>query len=255
MTWDPTQYAHFGSERLRPAIDLLARVPADAPATVIDLGCGAGAVLPLLRARFPDATILGVDRSPEMLEQASGRGADELVLADALTWEPPIRPGLIYSNAALHWIDDHAALFRRLIELLPEAGVLAVQMPRNHDRPSHRAIADTVREGPWRSQLEPILLPREWPVWEPERYHALVHPVVSEVDVWEVDYLHRLEGDDPIVEWTKGSALRPFLDALGAGEVEAFLDAYRRRVDAAYRTEPDGSTLLRFRRLFVVATR
>jgi trans-aconitate 2-methyltransferase len=211
--------------------------------------------LPLLRARFPEANILGIDRSPAMLERAKGRGADELCLADAATWAPSTAPQLIYSNAALHWIDDHQSLFPRLVGLLDGGGVLAVQMPRNHDRPTHRAIAETVREGPWSAELEPILGPRERPVWPPERYHALISPLVADLDVWEVDYLHRLEGRDAIVEWTKGSALRPFLDALDEAAARSFLDAYRRRVEAAYRIEPDGSTLLRFRRLFFVATR
>lgn len=252
-SWDVAQYERFAEPRLRPALELLARVPLQSASMVVDLGCGTGAMLKPLRARFPAARLIGVDSSPEMLARAVD--ADDLVVADAATWTPPPGTDLLYSNAALHWVDDHARLFPRLIDALAPGGVLAVQMPRNHDRPSHRLIADTVRSGPWRARLEPVLASREWPVDDPTEYWDLMSGLVSSLDLWEVDYLQPLHGRDAVAEWTRGTALRPFLSALDDEEAEAFYEAYRARVGDAYPRRADGTTLLAFRRLFFVAMR
>lgn len=251
--WDPTTYERFSSPRLRPALELLARVPLDTAATVVDLGCGTGVMFEALRQRFPTARLVGVDSSEGMLAEAAG--ADEVILADAAVWTPDHQVDLLFSNAALHWLPDHHSLFTRLIEHVCPGGVLAVQMPRNHDRPSHRLIAEVIRSGNWRDRLEPILVSRECPVHPPEEYYDILHPLVAALDLWEVDYIHRLEGVNPVAEWTKGSALRPFLTALPLDEAKAFFAAYQRQVAIAYPARPDGSTLLPFRRLFFVATR
>ncbi len=251
--WNPTTYARFGLPRQRAALELLARVPLTTAATVVDLGCGAGVMFGALRDRFPTARLVGVDSSESMLAEA--RGADEVVLADAAAWTPEEPVDLVYSNAALHWLDDHHELFPRLVQNVRPGGVLAVQMPRNHDRPSHRLIAEVVRAGGWRERLEPILRPREYPVHAPEVYYDILHRHVTELDLWEVDYLHRLEGFNPVAEWTRGSALRPFLAALPPDEAAEFYDAYQRRIATAYPAQADGNTLLPFRRLFFVATR
>ncbi len=251
--WDVAQYERFAAPRLRPALELLARVPLRSASTVVDLGCGTGAMFEALRARFPAARLIGVDSSPEMLARAVG--ADDLVVADAATWAPPPGTDLLYSNAALHWVDDHARLFPRLIDALAPGGVLAVQMPRNHDRPSHRLIADTVRSGPWRARLEPVLAPREWPVDDPTAYWDVLSGLVRTLDLWEVDYHLPLHGPDAVAEWTRGTALRPFLSALDEEEAAAFYEAYRARVGDAYPQRGDGTCVLAFRRLFFVATR
>jgi trans-aconitate 2-methyltransferase len=251
--WDPTTYEHFSSPRLRPALELLARVPLDTAATVVDLGCGTGVMFEALRQRFPAARLVGVDSSEAMLAKA--HGADELVFADAAEWAPEHPVDLLYSNAALHWLDNHRERFPRLVERVRTGGVLAVQMPRNHDRPSHRLIADVIRNGDWRDRLEPILRSREYPVHSPQEYYDILHRYVTTIDLWEVDYIHRLEGVNPVAEWTKGSALRPFLTALPPEEADEFFDAYQRQIAVAYPVQADGSTLLSFRRLFFTATR
>jgi len=252
MPWDPARYLSFGSERLRPALDLLARVPLEAPAEVVDLGCGPGHVTRLLEARWPGARMMGVDGSREMLEEArrevpGGRWEQ----ADLAAWHPDRPVDLIYANASLHWLDDHAALFPRLMSFLKPGGCLAVQMPRNHDRPSHQAAFAVVEEGPWRDRLEPLL--RRQPVAEPETYLDWLAPSAVTLDIWESDYLHRLEGPDPVVAWTRGSLLVPLLEALEPGEREAFLAAYRDRLRRAYPVDASGRTPFRFRRLFIVA--
>ncbi|MBI2467250.1 MAG: methyltransferase domain-containing protein, partial [Candidatus Rokubacteria bacterium] len=160
MPWDPAQYLKFAGHRLRPAVDLLSRIDVATPAEVYDLGAGAGNVTRLLRERWPNARITGVDESQEMLAKAAA-GAPEIVWqrADLATWRPPRPADVIYSNAALHWLGDHDRLFPGLLSALAPGGVLAVQMPRNFSAPSHTAIAEAVRGGPWRTRLEPLLRP------------------------------------------------------------------------------------------------
>jgi trans-aconitate 2-methyltransferase len=254
MRWDPSQYLAFADLRLRPALDLLARAPAEAPELVVDLGCGPGNLAPYLKARWPAARILGVDGSAEMLAKArkAAEGVD-FVQADIGAWSPNAAPDVIFSNAALHWLDRHDALFPRLLGMLAPGGVLAVQMPRNHGAPSHTQIVATVMDGPWRARLEPLLRPS--PTHPPAVYYDLLAPCAARLDIWETEYLQVLEGRDPVKEFTKGSALKPFLDALDGAERGAFEEAYAARLRATYRPQADGRTLFPFRRLFLIAAR
>jgi trans-aconitate 2-methyltransferase len=252
--WDPAKYLEFAGPRLRPAIDLLARVPLAAPAAVYDLGCGAGNVTKLLVERWPGAAVTGVDGSPAML--ATARAAAPAVTwqqADLGAWRPPRPADLLYSNAALHWLDGHERLFPRLMADLASGGVLAVQMPRNHGAPSHTEMVAAAAAGPWRERLAPHLRTR--PVAEPSVYHDILAPHAARLDIWETEYLHVLEGENPVVEWTRGSALKPLLDALEEPHRSAFLAEYAMRIARAYPPRPSGRTLFPFRRLFFVATR
>ena len=252
MPWDPAQYLKFAGHRLRPAIDLLSRIDAEDPAEVYDLGAGAGNVTRLLKDRWPDAHVTGIDDSEEMLAKAAA-AAPEITWqrADLAAWRPARRADIIYSNAALHWVVDHDRLFQDLVAALSPGGVLAVQMPRNFSAPSHTAIAEAARGGPWRARLEPLLRPA--PVAEPAFYFDLLAARVAVLDIWETEYLQVLEGDNPVKEWTKGTWLRPLLDALGEPERSGFEAAYAALVGRAYPPRADGHTLFPFRRLFIVA--
>lgn len=254
MSWNPDQYLKFSAPRLRPAVDLLAAVPLANARVVYDLGCGAGNVTRLLAERWPAAEITGVDDSPAMLEKAASAVAGVRWVERSLgEWRAERPADLIYSNAALHWLPAHRELFPALFAQLAPNGVLAVQMPRNFDAPSHLAIAETVCDGPWRARLEPLLQPA--PVAPPDFYHDLLAPLAERVDIWETEYLQVLEGQDPVKEWTKGTWLKQFLDALDdAAEREVFEKAYAVRVAAAYPMRADGKTLFPFRRLFIIAT-
>jgi trans-aconitate 2-methyltransferase len=254
VPWNPEQYLKFADHRLRPAVDLLGRIDAEAPSLVYDLGCGAGNVTRLLRARWPSARIVGVDSSREMLDRAAQAVPDvEWVLADLAGWRPEAPPDVIYSNAALHWLDGHDALFPRLLAALAPGGTLAVQMPRNHGAPSHTGMVAAARAGAWRDLLEPLL--RESPVRPPDFYWGVLAGGAARLDVWETEYLQALRGDDPVVQWTMGTALKPLLDALAEPARGAFLADYARRMAAAYPRRGDGTTLFPFRRLFLVARR
>lgn len=253
VSWDPRQYLRFSERRLRPALDLLGRVDLDAPRRIVDLGCGTGMVTPFLRDRWPTARVVGVDNAPEMLAVARAEQPKGLwIEADITTWLPDQPVDLVYSNAVLHWLDDHASLFPRLVALLETGGVLAVQMPHNYEQPSHSLAIDVARAGPWRDRLDPVLRPA--PVGAPTFYHDVLAPVAGRIDVWQTIYWETLEGENPVVEWTKGSLLRPLLAALRPEEAAEFETEYRRRVAAAYPPRSDGSTLYPFERLFLVAT-
>ena len=252
--WDPGQYLAFGGHRLRPALELLMRIPLEAPARVVDLGCGAGNVTVHLRRRWPGAEITGVDNSPEMLAAAAQAVSDVAWREYDLTaWTPDSPPDVIYANASLHWARDQAALFSRLMGLLAPGGVLAAQMPRNFGQPSHTLMADAAAAGPWAETL--ARLDRTVPVEGPEFYDDLLTPLSAQVDIWETRYVQVLTGENPVAEFTKGSWLKPLLDALEEPHKSGFETDYRRRVLEAYPPREDGSTLFPFTRLFVVAVK
>jgi trans-aconitate 2-methyltransferase len=252
VPWDPAQYLKFAGHRLRPAIDLLGRIDVDAPATVYDLGAGTGNVTRLIQARWPGARITGVDESAEMLAKAAAESPGiRWERAHLGAWRPREPADVIYSNAALHWLGDHGRLFPALLAALAPGGALAVQMPRNFSAPSHVAIGEAARGGRWRATLEPLLRPS--PVHEPAFYFDLLAPRAASIDLWETEYLQILEGEHAVVEWTKGTWLRPLLDALDEPDRSRFEARYAEIVDAAYPRRPDGRTLFPFRRLFIVA--
>jgi trans-aconitate 2-methyltransferase len=256
-SWDPGQYLRFSDERLRPALDLLAQVPLDAPACVVDLGCGAGNVTAILRRRFPQAAVLGVDGSAAMLAKARDAAPDcRFAQGDFATWAPAAgeaAPDLIYSNAALHWVGGHETLFPRLVSLLAPGGVLAVQMPAMHDAPLRRLQNEVAAYGPWAEVLRDAGFARA--ILPAGEYYDLLRPHVAALDLWETTYLHVLSGEDAVVEWAAGSSLRPFLDRLPEGLRAGYRSAYAAALRPHYPRRADGATLLPFRRLFVVAGR
>jgi len=252
MPWDPTLYSAFAQPRLRPALDLIARVHADHPRLVVDLGCGTGNVTRLLADRWHDASVAGVDSSPEMLAAAAAQPSRiRWSQADIALWKPERPADVLFSNAALQWLDGHEVLFPYLVAQLAPLGVLAVQMPHNHYAASHAVMADTVEAGPWAARLRPLA--RRFPVGDPDFYYDLLAPLVDSLDIWETEYLHVLEGDNPVVQWTMGTALRPLLDALEEPERGELLAEYSRRIADHYPPRADGKTLFPFRRLFIVA--
>lgn len=253
MQWNPGQYERFRGPRERPGQDLLAGLPPDhQPHRIVDLGCGTGYLTRRLATRFAGAMVVGLDSDTAMLAKAAHEPSDVAWdRGDIGQWRPDLPPDLIFSNAALHWLPDHAALFPRLAGHLAPGGVLAVQMPRNFEAPSHRLLLETAADGPWAALLAGVLDHQS--VLSPAAYWRILRPVASRIDLWETDYLHVLEGDDPVLEWTSGTALLPVTSRLPADQAADFRAAYGARLRAAYPAEKDGRTLFPFRRLFIVA--
>jgi trans-aconitate 2-methyltransferase len=252
--WDPQRYLSFGGFRLRPALDLLARIPVEAPRTVVDLGCGPGNVTALLAERWPAARVEGLDSSEAMLAEARARQPSiAWTRGDIAAWQPAEPVDVLFTNAALQWLPDHASLFPRLLSAVAPEGVFACQMPRNFNAPSHVLLRETAAEAPWAAKLQDAL--RSRPVLDPAEYFDLVASRVSTVDLWETEYIHLLKGEDPVLHWTRATALLPVLETLQGAELDAFLARYAEKLRAAYPRRPDGRTLFPFRRLFLVARR
>jgi trans-aconitate 2-methyltransferase len=255
MSWSPEQYLAFEEERTRAVRDLVRAIPqTDAPRAV-DLGCGPGNSTEVLAARFPRAEVTGVDSSPEMIAVARRRLPHlQFELAEIETWDGAAPFGVILANAVLQWVSDHATLLPRLAEKLAPGGSLALQMPDNLDQPSHRLMREVAAEGPWASKLASAAAART-PLPAAGWYYALLQPLCTRVDLWRTTYHHPLAGAAAVVEWVKGSGLRPFLVGLDPDEQSAFLARYQAAVERAYPPLADGTVLLVFPRLFIVATR
>jgi trans-aconitate 2-methyltransferase len=250
LDWNPQQYLRFSEERLRPAVDLAARIDHACPKRVVDLGCGTGNALPVLAARFPEAELIGVDSSPAMLKKANSTGF-KTQLADIATWSPPEPVNVIFSNAALQWLPDHKALFPRLLTCLAPEGVLAVQMPAMHHEPVRALQSIVASSGPWSQQLSRVTSAP--PILEPTAYYDLLSEHVSTIEIWMTQYLHVLRGKDPVLQWTTGTSLRPYLDALRPSDRAGFMAAYSKALRPHYPPRADGTVLLPFRRLFIIA--
>jgi trans-aconitate 2-methyltransferase len=253
--WSPGLYLKFEDERTRPAVDLLARVPLDGARRCIDVGCGPGNSTELVAARFPDATVTGLDSSPAMVAKARDRLPGlAFETGEIEAWEPRERFDLVFANAVFHWVPDHAALLPRLAGTLAPGGCLAVQMPNNLDEPSHRLMRETALDGPWAGTLATAAGMRE-EIGSFEDYYGWLRGAGCRVDLWQTTYVHALDGAAAIVEWFKSTALRPYLDPLAPEEREAYLARYLAAIERAYPEQADGKALLRFPRLFMVAQR
>jgi trans-aconitate 2-methyltransferase len=253
--WSARQYLKFEDERTRPPRDLLAQVPLQNPQLIVDLGCGPGNSTELLVARFPQAQVIGLDSSPDMLRKARERLPDCIfVQGDIATWKPDSNTGLIFSNAVLQWLPDHQPVMRRLLEALPKGGVLAVQMPDNTREPGLVFQREVGESGPWRDHPEIKAAARK-DLSPPEAYYDLLKPVCSRIEIWHSVYNHVMPSPQAITEWFKGSSLQPFLSPLDAAAREQFLAAYTEKIVGAYKPRFDGKVLLRFPRLFIIAVR
>jgi trans-aconitate 2-methyltransferase len=254
-TWDPGVYLHFANQRTQPAIDLIARVRLTNPARVIDLGCGPGNSTAVLRQRWPDADIIGLDSSADMLTAAAqSHPAGKWILADAAAWQADLPFDLVFSNAALQWIPNHPALFTHLMAQVAPSGALAVQVPAHYSSPLHQVTLEVTNNPAWRQLMDE---PQHALTYKtPAGYYAVLQPLAHEVDLWETEYYHIVDDPQAIVTWFRGTGLRPFLAALETDEQrrhfeQLILEGYTR----AYPPQADGRILFPFRRLFMVAYR
>jgi trans-aconitate 2-methyltransferase len=269
--WDATQYLRFGGERARPFFDLLARVGAELPEHVVDLGCGPGNMTVMLAERWPSASVCGVDSSPQMIGtarklisagalQPAGTGPVRashapglsFMLDDVRHWEPQSLPDVIVCNAVLQWVPGHRELLLRWAGWLADDGWLAIQLPGNFDQPSHAILREMAASARWLPLLRDAELNRQSA--DPAGYAELLAEAGCEVDAWETTYVHILAGDDPVLEWYKGTGLRPVLAVLDAEAAQDFLAEYGERLRAAYPPSSFG-TVFPFRRVFAVAHR
>ena len=249
--WDPDRYLQYADERSRPFSDLLARVRASAPRRVVDLGCGPATLTALLARRWPQADVVGVDSSPEMVAAAKDAPGVRVELGDLRDWRPREPVDVLVSNATLQWVPGHLEHLSRLVEALTPGGELALQVPGNLGEPSHELRRELAAEPRFARWTAGVATPSSS---DPEVYLNRLQDLGCAVDAWETTYLHVLEGEDPVFGWVSGTGARPTLQALPEGVREEFEAELRARLRAAYPPGPHG-TVLRFRRVFAVARR
>jgi trans-aconitate 2-methyltransferase len=249
-TWNADQYLKFADERTRPCRDLVAAISITPVRRIIDLGCGPGNSTRVLEGKWPEAEITGLDSSASMIDVARREQPRHRWLVQGITeWTANARDDfdIVFANASLQWVDDHAWLYPKLLERVSPGGVLAVQIPANFDALPHRLMRELAPDG---------VSVKEWHAHEPPFYYEALAPHAAHVDIWQTEYLHVMANADAIVEWYKGSGLRPFLESIGSdAQRERFLDEYRDRIRAAYPQQRDGRVLFSFLRLFVIAVK
>lgn len=248
--WNPDAYLTFADERGRPFFELLSRVDADAPRRVVDLGCGPGNLTISLAQRWPHATIEALDSSPDMVESARERGVDAHV-GDVGDWVPKPDTDVVISNAALQWVPDHADLLVGWAAQLGAGSWIAIQVPGNFDAPSHRAVRELARRRRWAEPLRD--LPFRAQVADPSGYAERLTDAGCTVDAWETTYVHVLDGENPVLEWITGTALRPVRSRLSDPEWEEFRAELMPLLDSSYPKRSDGKRFFPFRRIFVAA--
>jgi trans-aconitate 2-methyltransferase len=255
MTWSAKQYVAFEDERTRPVRDLVGALPVAEATRVMDLGCGPGNSTEILAARYSEAQVSGIDSSEDMIVAARKRmpGA-AFAVQDVHDWQGEGPYDVILANAVFQWVPNHETLFPALLQKLRSGGALAVQMPDNLEEPAHRLMRETAAEGPWAAKLTAATQARTT-LADAGWYYELLRPLAARVDLWRTTYFHVLGGAAAIVEWFKGSGLRPFIEPLNACEREAYLKRYTESISRAYPALTDGSVLLPFPRLFMVAVR
>jgi trans-aconitate 2-methyltransferase len=254
-TWNAGQYLRFAAERTRPCRDLVAALELVGPRRIIDLGCGPGNSTAVLADRWPEAELRGLDSSKEMIVAARRElPTRTFEVGDIAQWEPNAPYDLVFSNAALQWVEDHEHVVPRLFAAVAPGGALAAQVPCNIAAPAHEAMRQTSRRPEFQGYFAGGV--RGWHVHEAAFYYDVLAPLANRVDIWQTEYLHVLDDARAIVEWYKGTGLRPFLDRLPDADVRArFLDVYLEAITAAYPRRRDGRVILPFQRLFVVAYR
>ncbi len=251
MSWDPSLYLQFADERSRPFVDLVARVTGE-PHMIVDLGCGPGHLTAVLRARWPDADIHGVDLSAEMIDRATSENCDAKAayqLGDVAEWTPEGTVDAIVANALFQWVPDQLAVIERLSDYIAPGGTFALQVPNNFAGASHALLHQISSRGPYASHTHGLHAARRM---RPEAYLDLFSRLGFETDVWETTYLHVLHGEDPVFDWISGTGARPILQALPDGLREDFIDEYKAALREAYPRTVHG-TVLPFARVFAVA--
>jgi trans-aconitate 2-methyltransferase len=254
-TWDAEQYLKFSEERTQPVRDLIGRILLENPPRIMDLGCGPGNSTAELRNRWPVSRVAGLDSSPEMIVRARQSCAQgEWHVGDATCWKAEEPFSLVFSNAMFHWVQDHERVFPRVLDQVARGGALAIQVPAHYDSPLHREILDVSHDPAWTKRMEGAR--KGLTNHPPEFYYDLLGQSTRRLDIWQTTYYHALAGPEGVLEWFRGSGLRPFLEALeDEAERRRFEALLLERYKSAYPRREDGRILFPFRRLFFVAYR
>ena len=256
MKWDSKQYLQYAGERTQPAVDLVKRIPLEGPATALDVGCGPGNSTAIVKAQFPHARVLGIDNSEDMLTKARTQYGDgiEFRYCDITTGLSEFTTGfdIVFSNACLQWVPDHKHILPALYGLLNPRGVLAVQIPKNGDSPLYKAMDEVVAEARWNFNAAEVAYNKSL---SPEEYFDILSSLSGNFTMWESVYYHRMKSHVALVDWIKGTKLRPYLNLLDDRGQKELEDEIVRRVTPLYPVQENGEIIYRFRRLFFIAVK
>jgi trans-aconitate 2-methyltransferase len=254
-TWNPSQYLKFDDERTRPCRDLVSRIRLENPSRIIDLGCGPGNSTQVLVENWPKAEVTGLDSSEQMIQSAKEKYPQQSwELGSIDTWTARARYDLVFSNAAYQWVPHHERVMPHLMRQVAPGGVFAFQVPANIEAPAHELMRTVAASPKWSSYFPHKV--REWHAHGPAFYYDVLCDEASHLDIWTTEYQHILEGPEAIVEWYKGTGLRPFLDSLpDAVDKKKFLADYLKEIEQAFPRQKDGRVIFPFKRLFVIAIR
>ncbi len=254
MKWDSRQYLQYANERTQPAVDLVKRIPLEAPASALDVGCGPGNSTAIVKAQFPDACVLGIDNSEDMLAKARAQYGSEIEFqhCDITTGLSKVRLGfdIVFSNACLQWVPDHRRILPTLYGLLNPGGVLAVQIPKNGDSPLYKAMDEVVAEAKWNFNAAEVAYNKSL---SSEEYFDILSSLTDDFTMWESVYYHRMKSHAALVDWIKGTKLRPYLNLLDEGCQKELENEIVQRVIPLYPVQGNGEVIYRFRRLFFMA--
>lgn len=255
QSWDPQHYLRFSDERTRPSVDLVSRIAVEQPSAVVDLGCGPGNSTRVLRRRWPQALVVGVDNSREMIDAAQAEEPEASWTVSSIEeWCPERSFDVVFSNATLQWLADHGNLVERLFGYVAPGGALAFQIPSADFALVYSLMREAALGGPWASRMADAL--DTFTMEAPGFYYDLLASTARSVDMWTTRYYHVLDSPDAVVDWIASTGLRPFLDVLESeDERQLFVERLRELVGQSYSPQGNGRVLFPFERLFVVAYR
>lgn len=251
-SWNPEQYEKFIKDRTQPAIDLASRIDYESPVNILDIGCGPGNSTRILKNRFPNAKIIGADNSVEMLEKASRINPDlDFISLDisADLNEITEKYDIVFSNACLQWVPNHKQLLPKLMTLLNPKGILAVQVPMQREHPVHMIITELADSEKWRSKLEK----RNYYNLNAEEYFDILSDISADFDIWKITYCHHMPDYESIIEWYKGTGLRPYLEQLSDKDGKEFIADVYSELKVRYKVQKNGEIMFKFPRLFFIA--
>ena len=253
--WNSTQYMKFQKERTQPAMDLAARIDFDVPKQILDIGCGPGNSSAVVKSRFPKSEVLGVDYSDDMLERAGKDYPDisfrQLDISKD-DWELEQKYDIVFSSACFQWVPNHKIILTKCMDILKPGGKLAVHIPINFKEPIHKIIYEVASRNRW-SKMFPN--PREFYALEIEEYYDILAEISADFDIWTTTYYHRMRSHNEIIEWYKGTGLTPYLSILNDKEKNEFIEEILYEVKRNYQCRKNGEVILRFPRLFFIATK
>ncbi|HEY9167710.1 MAG TPA: methyltransferase domain-containing protein [Candidatus Kryptonia bacterium] len=255
LKWNPHEYLKFAGERTRPSVDLAARIEIENPRSIIDIGCGPGNSTQVLRSRWPAAKIIGLDSSAEMIARASKDFPEsEWITADVSSYSFPTKHDIVFSNAAIQWIPDHDELLPRLMDAVSSGGVFAVQVPSDAGSPLRLALLEVSARPEWNRFVAGAEKLAAY--HDADYYYNILAPISSKFDLWETTYYHLLDFHKGLVEWYKGTGMRPFLERIPDEKMKIeFQNQILNECVKAYRIQDNGKLLYPFKRTFFIATK